>query len=72
MNVSRPYLVWGEELFFDSTKVQANASLESRRSRSLVEGRLEEHLVGVFPEGTPPTQEEDRPDVIAAGVMLTA
>ena len=50
-------LVWGEELFFDATKVEANASLESMRSRSLVEGKLEEHLVEVFPEDTlPPTK----------------
>jgi transposase len=62
-------LVCGEELFFDSTKVEANASLESMRPRSLVEGRLEEHLVGVFPEGTPTTQGEDRPDVIAGVVV---
>jgi hypothetical protein len=48
-------LVWGEELFFDATKVEANASLDSTRSRSLVEGRLEEHPVDVFPEDTPPT-----------------
>ncbi len=46
-------LVWGEELFIDATKVEANASLDSMRSRSLVEGRLEEHLVGVFPEDAP-------------------
>jgi transposase len=29
-------LVWGEELFFDATKVEANASLDSMRSRSLL------------------------------------
>jgi hypothetical protein len=46
-------LVWGEELFFDATTVEADASLESMRSRSLVEGLLEEHLVGVFPRGHP-------------------
>src|SRR5918993_745387 len=46
-------LVWGEELFFDATKVEANASLDSTRSRSLVEGRLEEYVVGVFPEDAP-------------------
>jgi hypothetical protein len=49
-------LVWGEELFFDATKVEANASLDSTRSRSLVEGRLEEYPVDVFPEDTPPTR----------------
>lgn len=52
-------LVWGEELFFDATKVEANASLDSMRSRSLVEGRLEEHLVEVFPEDTLPSPDED-------------
>jgi len=51
-------MVWGEELFFDATKVQANASIDSTRSRSLVEGRLDEHLAGVFPEEAPPDPEE--------------
>jgi transposase len=46
-------LVWGKELFFDSTKVEANASLDSAGSRALVESRLEEHLAGVFPEEEP-------------------
>ena len=32
-------LVWGEELYFDATKVEANASLDSTRSRSLMESR---------------------------------
>jgi transposase len=31
-------LVWGEELFFDATKVEANASLDSARSRALSGG----------------------------------
>jgi transposase len=44
-------LVWGEELFFDATKVEANASIDSTRSRSLVGDRLEKHLAGVFPRG---------------------
>ena len=38
-------LVRGEELFFDATKVEANASLDSAGSRALVE-----HLAGIFPE----------------------
>jgi transposase len=61
-------LVWGEELFFDATKVEANASIDSTRSRSLVEGRLEEHLAGVFPEDAPPDSSEERPAVIAGVV----
>jgi hypothetical protein len=43
-------LVWGKELYFDATKVEANASLDSMRSRSLTEPGLEEHLAGIFPE----------------------
>ena len=47
-------LVQGEELFFDATKVEANASLDSAGSRALLEHRLGEHLAGAFPEGSPP------------------
>jgi len=61
-------LVWGEELFFDATKVEANASIDSTRSRSLVEGRLEEHLLGVFPEDTLPLPDEDHSGVLAGVV----
>ena len=43
-------LVWGKELYFDATKVEANASLASMRSRSLMEHGLEEHLACIFPE----------------------
>ena len=60
-------LVWGEELFFDATKVEANASIDSTRSRSLVEGRLEGHLAGVFAEDAPPADDE-RSGVIAGFV----
>jgi len=37
-------LVWGEELFFDATKVEANASMESRVPRFAAEA----HLGGLF------------------------
>jgi len=43
-------LVWGKELYFDATKVEANASLDSMRPRLVVEDRFEEHLAGIFPE----------------------
>jgi hypothetical protein len=43
-------LVWGKELYFDATKIEANASLDSMRSRSLVESRFEEHLAEIFPQ----------------------
>src|SRR5918992_1238241 len=54
-------LVWGKELYFDATKVEANASLDSMRSRSLMEYDLEEHLAGIF-------DEEDQPVEKVAGV----
>jgi transposase len=46
-------LVWGEELYFDATKVEANASLDSTRSRLLLENlqnHLNEHLGEIFSE----------------------
>jgi transposase len=60
-------LVWGEELYFDATKVEADASIDSTRSRSLVEGRLEEHVAGVFPEDAPSANDE-HPEGIAGFV----
>jgi hypothetical protein len=38
-------LVWGEELYFDATKVEANASMESRVPRW---ASAEAHLGGLF------------------------
>jgi transposase len=61
-------LVWGEELFIDATKVEANASIDSTRSRSLVEGQLEEHLAGVFPEDAPPAHDKEHSGIIAGVV----
>jgi hypothetical protein len=46
-------LVWGEELFLDSTKVEANVSLESAGSRMLLEGRLEGHQQARLPDALP-------------------
>jgi transposase len=50
----RAGLVWGEELFFDSTKVEANASMESR----IPTFAAQTHLGGLFgdDEGTPETE----------------
>src|SRR5215204_6799490 len=61
-------LVWGEELFIDATKVEARASIDSTRSRSLVEGRLEEHLAATFPGDALPAPEEVRSGTIAGVV----
>jgi transposase len=45
-------LVWGRDLYLDSTKVQANAGRESLTPRFAVETRkaLQAHLVALFPE----------------------
>lgn len=59
-------LVRGEEIFFDATKVEANASIDSTRSRSLVKDRLDEHLAEVFPDEASP---DDGPSGVIAGVV---
>jgi hypothetical protein len=61
-------LVQGRELYFDATKVEANASLYSMRSRSLVEGRLGEHLMGIFPDEVPLGQDQDTPEIAASEI----
>src|SRR5215216_2067758 len=37
-------LIWGKELYVDATKVDANASVDSRRPRFVVEAQLQAHL----------------------------
>jgi len=51
-------LVWGEELYFDATKVDANASADSVKPRFAVEA----HLSDLFEEEEP----ESRPDSTGA------
>jgi transposase len=60
-------LVWGKELYFDATKVEANASLDSMRSRSLMEHGLEEHLAGIFPEEEQPQEGVNTPEISGVG-----
>jgi DDE family transposase/transposase-like protein DUF772 len=64
-------LVEGRELYFDAAKVEANASLDSTRSRSLVKRRLGEHLAGIFPDGALLVQDKDT-TVIATSEITTA
>ena len=59
-------LVQGRELYFDATKVEANASLGSTRSRSLVEGRLGEHLMEIFTDEVQPSQ--DMPEIVVSEI----
>ena len=55
-------LVWGEELYFDATKVDANASLESIAPRFYVE----EHLGELFAEQEELLSPEQEVSVAAA------
>ena len=59
--------VWGEELFFDATKVEANASMESRIPRF----SAQTHLGGLFEnEGISETAGEDDAPGPSAGADL--
>src|SRR4051794_26110942 len=62
-------LVWGEELFFDATKVRANAALASvvPRLREVVDG----HLVELFAPGDE-VAPADPTAVAEAGAPITA
>ncbi len=61
-------MVWGKELYFDATKVEANASFDSMGTRLVaVEDRLEEHLAGIFPEGAHPVEGASTLEIAAVG-----
>jgi IS5 family transposase len=65
-------LVWGKELYFDATKVEANASFDSMGPRLVaVEDLLEEHLAGIFPEETRSVDYGDASQITAAVVGPT-
>jgi Transposase DDE domain len=51
-NASREKLVWGKELYIDSTQVNANADLDSLTPRFAVEARaaIQAHLAALFAE----------------------
>ena len=53
-------LVWGKELYFDGTKVQANASLDSLKPRFFVEA----HLENLFSEAHKETTESAEQEVL--------
>ena len=58
-------LVWGKELFFDSTVIKANAANESVVPRLTAVEDIEEHLSGLFegsPEGTDSQPDEEHED----------
>ena len=49
-------LVWGKELYFDSTQVEANADRDKMLPRFYVDA-VNEHLAALFPEGDTSQQE---------------
>ena len=53
-------LVWGKELYFDGTKVQANASVDSLKPRFFVEAHLAD-LFGAETEERPEQTDEQPP-----------
>jgi hypothetical protein len=61
-------LVWGEELYFDATKIEANASLESITPRIAVE----QHLEGLFEEGPQAPSGAPRANVEELGSLPTS
>src|SRR5260221_4410430 len=54
-------LVWGRELYFDSTQVNANADLDSLTPRFAVEAReaIREHLAALFPPEPAPLEQPE-------------
>jgi transposase len=52
-------LVWGKELFFDATKVQANAALESLKTRFAVD----EHLRELFATDSEEPESDVQPEM---------
>src|SRR2546423_11590960 len=67
-------LVWGKELYFDSTQVNANADLNSLAPRFAVEAReaIQEHLTALFaPEpGIPENGEASHGDDLSPEPLL--
>jgi transposase len=54
-------LVWGKELYFDATQVDANASLDSGTPRFAVEAHLEALFAGGVPDGPGESVDEGAP-----------
>ena len=66
-------LVWGKELYFDSTQVNANADLDSLTPRFAVEAReaIQEHLAALF-AGEEAKPENAKESHISEGVERAA
>ena len=68
-------LIWGKELYFDATNVEANASLDSLTSRFAIEAHLEQVFTEQGDEDTQcaeePSCEEHAPSPLPAAVSET-
>ncbi len=53
-------LVWGKELYFDATQVEANADRDKMLPRFYVDA-VNAHLAGLFPANTAPSPEDSVP-----------
>src|SRR6266568_4995567 len=62
-------LVWGKELYIDSTQVKANADLDSLTPRFAVEAReaIQQHLSALFAQETPEPESAQTTSTEAAG-----
>jgi Transposase DDE domain len=68
-NESREKLIWGRELYVDSTQVNANADLDSLTPRFAVEARkeIQTHLAALFAaEESQQEQEKEATEVVTA------
>ena len=63
-------LIWGKELYFDGTQVNANADLDSLTPRFAVEAReaMQAHLAALFPDGN----QEQEPELAMEGTADSA
>ena len=64
-------LVWGQELYVDSTKVEANASLDSLQPRFAVEAHLARLFAAAGEEGTPGQPDDAPVEKDGAGALVS-
>ncbi len=65
-------LIWGKDLYFDATKVEANASMESVKPRFAVEAHLAQLFAGESEEECSQAREEPSPEEQAPPLLPTS
>lgn len=60
-------LVWGKELYFDATQIEANADLDSLAPRFAVEAReaIREHLTALFASESPTSEKTEEEPLVS-------